>query len=160
VFKLALPIVLSAALAGLVTGSAPAPGAAKKKAASKTAGKKSRGTATKTAARKSTSKTRQTTARSSSSNRKSSKKKPARSWRTGQQQPAPERYREIQQALISRGYLASPATGEWGPDSVEALKKFQLEQNLKGDGKLDSLSLIALGLGPKRTANTQPRAQP
>ncbi|MBI4873802.1 MAG: peptidoglycan-binding protein [Acidobacteria bacterium] len=98
--------------------------------------------------------------RSSSSSRKSGKKKPAPSWRTSQQQPAPERYREIQQALIDRGYFQGSATGEWGPASVEALKKFQLDQNLKGGGKLDSLSLIALGLGPKRTANPQPRALP
>jgi peptidoglycan hydrolase-like protein with peptidoglycan-binding domain len=62
--------------------------------------------------------------------------------------------------LIGRGYLEGPATGEWGPQSVEALKKFQLDQNLKGDGKLDSLSLIALGLGPKRNASPQTRAQP
>jgi peptidoglycan hydrolase-like protein with peptidoglycan-binding domain len=82
------------------------------------------------------------------------------SWRTSQQQPAPERYLGIQQALIGRGYLEGPATGEWGPQSVEALKKFQLDQNLKGDGKLDSLSLIALGLGPKRSAIPQTRAQP
>jgi hypothetical protein len=36
---------------------------------------------------------------------------------------------------------------------VEALKRFQTEQkieNLSGKGKLDSLTLIALGLGPKR----------
>jgi peptidoglycan hydrolase-like protein with peptidoglycan-binding domain len=120
VIKLALPIVLSAALAGLVAGMAPP-----------------------------------TKKRSSSSSKKSSKKKPVKSWRTGQQQPAPERYREIQQALIGRGHLPGPATGEWGPESVEALKKFQLQQNLKGDGKLDSLSLIALGLGPRRSALPQ-----
>jgi peptidoglycan hydrolase-like protein with peptidoglycan-binding domain len=142
VLKLALPIVLSAALAGLVTGTAPAP------PAKKSAGAKAKAP------------TKKSTARSSSSSKKSSKKKPVKSWRTGQQEPAPERYREIQQALIGRGYLQGPATGEWGPESVEALKKFQLDQNLKGDGKLDSLSLIALGLGPKRTANSQTKAQP
>jgi len=41
--------------------------------------------------------------------------------------------------------------GTWGPESVEALKRFQREQNLTEDGKIGSLSLIALGLGPKRT---------
>jgi hypothetical protein len=30
------------------------------------------------------------------------------------------------------------------------LKKFQAEQNLESSGKINSLSLIALGLGPKR----------
>ena len=147
--KLALPIVLSAALAGLVTGTAPV------SPAKKSAGKKAKAPTKKLA-----SKTKKPAARSSSSTKKSGKKSPVKSWRTGQQQPAPERYREIQQALIGRGYLPGPATGEWGPESMEALKKFQLEQNLKGDGKLDSLSLIALGLGPRRTANPQTRAQP
>lgn len=156
--KLALPIALSAALAGLVTGAAPAPAAAAKKKPA--AAKKSGGTRTKAAAKSPASKTRKTASRSVSSARKSSRKKPARNWQTSQQQPAPERYREIQEALISRGYLEGPATGAWGPESVEALKKFQLDQNLKGDGKLDSLSLIALGLGPKRTANQPTREQP
>lgn len=133
VFRLALPIAMSAALAGLMAFGAAAP-------------------AKKPVKRSSTS--------SKKSTKKSSKRKPVKSWRTGQQKPAPERHREIQQALIDRGYLPGSATGDWGPSSVEALKKFQLDQNLKGSGKLDSLSLIALGLGPKRTANTQPRAQP
>ena len=93
------------------------------------------------------------------SKKKKSTRRVVRRPRT-QPQPTPERYREIQQALIGRGYLEGPATGQWGPESVEALKKFQLGQNLKGDGKLDSLSLIALGLGPKRNAIPQTRAQP
>jgi hypothetical protein len=32
------------------------------------------------------------------------------------------------------------------------LKRFQREQNLPDDGKIGSLSLIALGLGPKRAS--------
>jgi len=158
----------------MLAASAPVPSStAKKPAAAKkpvptTAKKPASTTAKKTAARpssaaakKSASRTtKKLAARSSSSSKKGSKKKPAPSWRTSQQQPAPERYRGIQEALIGRGYLEGPATGEWGPQSVEALKKFQLDQNLKGDGKLDSLSLIALGLGPKRSASPQTRAQP
>jgi peptidoglycan hydrolase-like protein with peptidoglycan-binding domain len=73
----------------------------------------------------------------------------------GQMQPTPERYREIQQALIDRGYLQEPATGVWGPDSVAAMKRYQSEQKLEATGKLDSLSLIRLGLGPKRDAASQ-----
>jgi peptidoglycan hydrolase-like protein with peptidoglycan-binding domain len=72
-----------------------------------------------------------------------------------QAQPAPERYKEIQQALIERGYLAGEPTGEWKADSVEALKRFQQDQKLDSNGKLDALSLIALGLGPKRIASAQ-----
>jgi peptidoglycan hydrolase-like protein with peptidoglycan-binding domain len=78
--------------------------------------------------------------------------------RSFQQAPTPERYKEIQQALIGKGYLQGEATGEWGPDCVDALRRFQTDQNLTADGKIGSLSLIALGLGPKRlTAQTAPQ---
>ena len=64
--------------------------------------------------------------------------------------PAPERYKEIQDALVTKGYLsAEDANGSWNPASTEALKKFQGEQNLESSGKINALSLIALGLGPK-----------
>jgi peptidoglycan hydrolase-like protein with peptidoglycan-binding domain len=71
-------------------------------------------------------------------------------WRTRQAAPTADRYREIQEALVARGYLSSEeANGAWGPASTEALKKFQAEQTLETTGRIDSLSLIALGLGPK-----------
>jgi peptidoglycan hydrolase-like protein with peptidoglycan-binding domain len=73
-----------------------------------------------------------------------------------QQKPAPERYAEIQQALIGRGHLQGPATGVWGPDSVAALKGFQESQKLEATGKIDALSLIRLGLGPQRDAGLPP----
>jgi len=83
--------------------------------------------------------------------------------RSSQQAPTPERYKEIQASLASKGYFKGEATGEWGSDSVAALKRFQTDQNLTPDGKLNSLSLIALGLGPKRLtaqSNPQPAAEP
>jgi peptidoglycan hydrolase-like protein with peptidoglycan-binding domain len=67
-----------------------------------------------------------------------------------QQQPSVDRYKEIQQALADKGYFQGPVDGAWNPGSVEALKRFQKDQNLDPDGKIGSLSLIALGLGPKR----------
>jgi peptidoglycan hydrolase-like protein with peptidoglycan-binding domain len=69
--------------------------------------------------------------------------------RSTQQQPTSERYREIQHALSEKGYFGGTADGNWGPESIEALKRFQRDQNLVDDGKIGSLSLIALGLGPK-----------
>ena len=57
---------------------------------------------------------------------------------------------EIQQALATRGYFKTEPDGNWGPASIDALKRFQHDQNLAKDGKIGSLSLIALGLGPKR----------
>jgi peptidoglycan hydrolase-like protein with peptidoglycan-binding domain len=75
------------------------------------------------------------------------------SWRTGRMQPTPDRYAQIQQALIDKGYLRGSATGVWGPESVDALKRFQQDQKLEPDGKITALSLIALGLGPRTEPN-------
>lgn len=75
----------------------------------------------------------------------------------GQARPAPERYQEIQRALKQRGYFAGEADGSWDEASSAALKRFQKDQNLRPDGKLGSLSLIALGLGPRR-GGAQPAA--
>ena len=68
----------------------------------------------------------------------------------GQTEPTPERYMQIQQALAERGFYDGSIDGSWDATCVAALKRFQAEQNLAPDGKLGALSLIALGLGPKR----------
>ena len=60
---------------------------------------------------------------------------------------------EIQQALAEKGFYDGPVDGNWNAACVEALKRFQSDQNLTSDGKLGALSLIALGLGPKRDSN-------
>jgi peptidoglycan hydrolase-like protein with peptidoglycan-binding domain len=73
-------------------------------------------------------------------------------------QPTPERYKEIQQALVAKGYLKGEPTGTWNQESADAMRRFQQDQNINASGKIDSLSLIALGLGPKRASNTQPPA--
>jgi peptidoglycan hydrolase-like protein with peptidoglycan-binding domain len=82
---------------------------------------------------------------------------PARSY---QQAPTPDRYREIQQALASKGYLQTEPNGQWGPESSDALKRFQADQSLMPDGKINSLSLIALGLGPKHLTAKSDGAPP
>ena len=63
--------------------------------------------------------------------------------------PTPDRYREIQQALVDKGYLKSEPSGVWDDRSAEALKQFQTDQHLSPTGKISALSLINLGLGPK-----------
>ena len=65
-------------------------------------------------------------------------------------QPSTDRYQEIQQALADKGYFRGSPDGLWNAESVDALKRFQKDQNLDPDGKIGSLSLMALGLGPKR----------
>lgn len=82
---------------------------------------------------------------------KASKAAPVRSVPTRYQMaPSKERYKQIQAALASKGYLApAQATGQWTDSSIDALKRFQADQNIDATGRINSLSLIALGLGPK-----------
>lgn len=77
----------------------------------------------------------------------------------GQQAPAPDRVKEIQQALIQRGYLKGEPSGQWNQDSVDALRRFQEDQKMEASGKLSSLALIHLGLGPKRDTPAQQRTE-
>jgi hypothetical protein len=123
------------------------------------AGKKGTGTAKKGAGT-ATARKPGTTAKSGASSR--GKKSTAKrvTWRNRQLSPTPDRYREIQGALASKGYLKpEDATGTWNQNSSDALKKFQSEQNLDSSGKINSLSLIALGLGPHRDAAPPPPAK-
>ncbi|MDQ2898451.1 MAG: peptidoglycan-binding protein [Acidobacteriota bacterium] len=78
--------------------------------------------------------------------------KAAQTSRNRQLSPTPDRYREIQEALASKGYLKSQPTGVWDQESTGALRRFQEERNLEATGRVNSLSLIALGLGPKTEA--------
>jgi peptidoglycan hydrolase-like protein with peptidoglycan-binding domain len=140
VFKVILSALVLTALMGALPGAVPG--------ATQTKPHKKRHT---TPAASATHAKKTTTA--AASKRKGKKARtPARSY---QQAPTADRYREIQQALASKGYFHGEPTGEWGADSIDALKRFQTDQNLMPDGKIGSLSLIALGLGPKRmTAKT------
>ncbi len=68
--------------------------------------------------------------------------------------PDPERYTQIQQALADRGYFKGQPNGQWNDDSVDALKRFQTDQKLESDGKINALTLTGLGLGPKHDGST------
>ena len=138
-------IALSAAFALLAAtpSQKPKPTGAKKTAKKATAPKASKAKGS-TASKKSAGK--------KASTKPASKKTQAASRyrRSTQREPTTERYQDIQQALADKGYFSGPVNGAWGADSVQALKRFQRDQNIGDDGKLGSLSLIALGLGPKR----------
>jgi hypothetical protein len=107
------------------------------KAKAKTAGKTVSKTPSKTAGAKKSSTTAQT------------KAAPVRR-PVGQQRPTSERYKEIETALHERGYLSDSPSGQWSASSVDALRRFQADEDLPVTGHLDSLSLIRLGLGPQR----------
>ncbi len=87
--------------------------------------------------------------KTSASRGRASKTRKAAPAPRGQQRPTPERYREIEEALAARGYLSEEPSGKWTDASVEALKSFQADNELTPTGRLDALSLIRLGLGPK-----------
>lgn len=108
---------------------------------------KKRTTAVSAPAKTTTAKTRTVAGKTAKSKKKPVTRTPVRA---KQLAPTKDRYQQIQQALAGKGYFSGEPNGTWGPDSVESLKRFQADQNLTPDGKLGSLSLIALGLGPKR----------
>jgi peptidoglycan hydrolase-like protein with peptidoglycan-binding domain len=123
------------------------------KVAAKSTSVAARSTAAKSAVAKSSAAKTGATKSGSSAKVAARKAPPPRPRYYAQLQPSPERYKEIQQALADKGYFSGAPDGVWGTSSTDALKRFQHDQNLSEDGKVDSLSLIALGLGPKRTAS-------
>ena len=72
--------------------------------------------------------------------------------------PTPDRYRDIQQALVEKGYLKSEPNGVWDTQSSDALRQFQTDQKLSVTGRISSASLIGLGLGPSTPTATTPSA--
>jgi len=74
-----------------------------------------------------------------------------------QTHPDAARYKEIQQALADKGYFKGEVNGQWGDDSVAAMKQFQTDQKLPDDGKISAPTLIGLGLGPKHDAALPPK---
>ena len=148
-------LALSTTLAAWAVTPAPKGKAAAKKTAAKKSAK-STAKSSKAAPKKVTSGKQSASSKQASSKKTSGKRTSAKTAstyrRSTQREPEPERYKEIQQSLADKGYFAGPVNGAWGADSVEALKRFQRDENIGDDGKLGSLSLIALGLGPKRGA--------
>jgi hypothetical protein len=85
---------------------------------------------------------------------------PAQTWRNRQTAPTAARYKEIQQALADKGYLKTEPNGVWDSNSEEAMKQFQTEKKLAPNGKINSPSLIGLGLGPKPSDPNTPIPPP
>ena len=142
---------LTVPLGMLAAESAAKKAPVKKKPAAQTAvAKKSATVAKITTAKKAPAATATAAKKGGKTTARKGKKRPSVTWRNRQTVPTPERYKEIQDALAQKGFLPKDeATGTWGPSSVDALQRFQSAQNLEATGRIDSLSLIALGLGPK-----------
>ena len=80
--------------------------------------------------------------------------------RTYQLHPTAARYKQIQQALADKGYYHGEIDGEWGPQSISALQRFQTERGIENEGKVTALALIGLDLGPKHTHSIVPVVAP
>jgi hypothetical protein len=140
---------------------------AKKSTARKTTSSAKKGGTAKVAAGQKTATSGSATSSSakSKSKGKTAKKAPAVTWRSRQQNPTPDRYKEIQGALAAKGYLKSDPSGVWDADSISALQRFQSDQKLTPNGKINAPSLIGLGLGAKSAGAAEaspigPPAQP
>ena len=154
-----LPVLFAAALLWAAADSTQTTRATTPKKKTTTAPTSKAPPAPAASAKKSSTK-KKSTATAQKKSTTAARKPAAQSWRAAQRAPTPERYKEIQQALASKGYLQTETpSGVWDSSSVDALKKFQQDQNLEPSGKLDSLSIIALGLGPKHDPG-RPRRPP
>ena len=76
------------------------------------------------------------------------------SYQPRQAAPTPDRLREIQSALIGKGYLKGEPSGVWDAESMDAMKRYQMDEKQDPSGKITAASLIGLGLGPRPAAFT------
>jgi Putative peptidoglycan binding domain len=114
----------------------------------------------KTAAKKKSSSSKKSGTKTAGKNAAATSAKNAAAWHPRQMTPTPERYREIQQALVDKGYLKSEPTGVWDAQSIDALRQFQADKKLSVTGRISSASLISLGLGPGTHSEATPAVPP
>jgi hypothetical protein len=60
-----------------------------------------------------------------------------------------ERATEIQNALIKRGYLDGPPSGQWDDGTVDAMKAFQSDNGISATGMPSAPSLKRLGVSKR-----------
>jgi len=65
-----------------------------------------------------------------------------------------ERVREIQLALIERGFLEGPPTGVYDARTVEAMKRFQEAEGIEVTGYPTAHALYRLGLHPAASSSS------
>jgi murein L,D-transpeptidase YcbB/YkuD len=67
--------------------------------------------------------------------------------------------REVQQVLVTRGFLHGRVTGVWGPETREALIAFQRKEGFTANGTIDTRTVSALGLSGKVKAQESSSTQ-
>jgi hypothetical protein len=114
----------------------------------------------KTAVRKKSSSPKKSGTKTAGKGAAATSGKTAAAWHPRQMTPTPDRYREIQQALVDKGYLKSEPNGVWDAQSIDALRQFQADRKLSVTGRISSASLISLGLGPGTQSEAAPAVPP
>ena len=74
-----------------------------------------------------------------------------------------DQIREVQRALLQKGYDAGPEDGSFGLRTARALRQFQKAQQLPVTGQLDDRSLAALQIGQRKAGeekSTGPQEAP
>ena len=76
--------------------------------------------------------------------------------------PADDQTRNVQGALKGQGYYYGEVTGTENAETGAAIRRFQIRNGITVTGKLDADTLVALGLGEKKTGAVapQPAQQP
>lgn len=78
----------------------------------------------------------------------------------GQQQAqaqSPELVKQAQQALKDKGLNAGPVDGQWGPQTQQAVKAYQQQNQIQASGQLDRETLASLGIGQSASAGGSSR---
>ena len=78
----------------------------------------------------------------------------------GQQQAqaqSPELVKQAQQALKDKGLNAGPVDGRWGPQTQQAVKAYQQQNQIQASGQLDRETLASLGIGQNASAGGSSR---
>jgi peptidoglycan hydrolase-like protein with peptidoglycan-binding domain len=70
--------------------------------------------------------------------------------RAALQQPGISSIQKAKLVLADRGYYKGPIDGNYGPDLIDALKRFQADQGMKATGYLDPKTYAAMGIELRR----------
>jgi len=65
---------------------------------------------------------------------------------SGQVADAKQALKDVQQELNDRGFDAGRADGLWGPQTANAVERFQHDNEIQASGKLDDATIEKLGL--------------
>ena len=73
---------------------------------------------------------------------------------------ATDQVRDVQGALKSQGFFYGEVTGTESAETGAAIRRFQIRSGITVTGKLNADTLVALGLGEKKTAGVAPQPAP